>query len=61
MTTDQTTLTQPRSQRFYCSGCCEWHETPRLLEAVREEAERIRLEESDGDKESNSVRNSQSY
>jgi hypothetical protein len=44
MTIDQTTPTQPRTQRFYCKGCQEWHETPRLLDAVREEAERIRLE-----------------
>jgi len=49
MTEHRTTPTQPRAQRFYCPGCCEWHETSRLLEAVREEAERIRVEKNDAD------------
>jgi len=44
MTTDQTASTQPRPQRFYCEGCQQWHEVESLLEAVRAEAEKIRLE-----------------
>lgn len=44
-TIDQTTPTQPRTQRFYCPGCREWHESPRLLDAIRSEAERIRIEQ----------------
>jgi len=31
-------------QRFYCEGCQEYHEAESLLEAVRREGERIRLE-----------------
>ena len=41
---DQATPTQPRTQRFYCPGCREWHTAPSLLEAVRREGERMRLE-----------------
>jgi hypothetical protein len=43
MTTDQT----PPTERFYCEGCNSWHETPRLLDAVRAEVERIRLEKGE--------------
>lgn len=41
--TDQT-ATQPRTQTFYCEGCQERHEAESLLESVRREGERIRLE-----------------
>jgi len=45
MTEHPTTLPQPRTQRFYCKGCQEYHEAPRLLDAVKAEAERIRIEQ----------------
>jgi len=41
MSTDQTTSTQ----RFYCPDCREWHETESLLEALKAEAEQIRIEQ----------------
>jgi hypothetical protein len=42
--TTETPTTQIRTQRYYCPGCQEWHETESLLEAVRVAAERIRME-----------------
>jgi len=39
----------PHTQRFYCEGCQTWHETESLLEAVRAESERIRLEKETED------------
>jgi len=48
-TTDQTTPTQP----FYCPGCQQWHEAESLLEMVRREDERIRLEKERSDNAKN--------
>jgi hypothetical protein len=42
--TETSNLATP-TQRFYCEGCQEYHEVESLLDAVREEAERMRVEE----------------
>ena len=42
--TTEIAATQPRTQRFYCPGCDEYHEAGSLPEAVRREGERIKRE-----------------